>query len=278
MKSDFSIALLISTYNNPIFLGLVLDSVLNQTITPNEIVIADDGSKADTKELIDSYRNKLNCKIKHVWHKDDGFRKCKILNKSIAQISSDYILQIDGDVILHSQFIEDHLKAVHFKQLVCGNRCFIRKKRTYKLLQNPTNKRLNILSVRKRKRFFRIPRLSKLFKNRRSKTSRKGNIGCHLAYWKEDIVKINGYNEDFTGWGYEDIEMVERLMNSGVKKTTLLLMALQYHLYHPKSSRKSSQKNKKQYYLCRDQKLSFCDNGINKYINSDNHNVRFPTY
>ena len=266
MKKDISVALLITTYNSPKFLDLVLRSILQQTIMPDEIVIGDDGSKEDTRELIDSYREKFNCPIKHVWQEDDGFQRCRILNKAIAEVSSDYILQLDGDVMIHPQFIEDHLSVVAPKQFVCGNRCFVLKSKTKRLIENPSNIKLNPFNIKKRKRFYRIPTLSPLFKNKRSQTSRKGNVGCHMAYWREDMIAINGYNEDFVGWGYEDIEMVERLMNSGVKKRTLLLMALQYHLWHPKSSRAFSEKNKKMYYDCKNNKLTHCPTGINQYI------------
>ncbi|MGQ1909356.1 glycosyltransferase family 2 protein [Marinifilum sp. RC60d5] len=266
IKNNITISLLITTYNSPKFLDLVFRSIMQQTVMPNEIVIGDDGSTNETKKVIDSYRNKLVCKIEHIWQEDDGFQRCKILNKAIAKVSSDYILQLDGDVMLHPKFIEDHLTVIQPKQFVCGNRCFVLKSKTAKLINEPTNIKLNIFNIKKRKRFFRLPFLSGLFKNKRNNTSRKGNVGCHMAYWKNDMIKINGYNEDFVGWGYEDIEMVERLMNSGVKKRTLLLMALQYHLWHPKSSRASSQKNKKMYYDCKNQDLSYCEKGIKQYI------------
>ncbi|MDQ2180396.1 glycosyltransferase family 2 protein [Marinifilum sp. D714] len=264
--SNISVALLITTYNNPKFLDLIFRSVLNQTILPNEIVIGDDGSTEETKNLIDSYRAKFNCEIKHIWHEDNGFQKCKILNKAIAKMESDYIIQIDGDVMVHPRFIEDHLSAASKGQIVCGNRSFVLKGRTKRLLENPENRSLHPLNIFKRKRFFRIPFMSKLFRNKRSDTSRKGSIGCNFAYWRQDAIKVNGYNEDFTGWGYEDIEMVERLMNSGLKKTTLLYMAIQYHLWHPKSDRARSQHNKNMYYECVEKDIAHCENGLNKYL------------
>ncbi|NOU60649.1 glycosyltransferase family 2 protein [Marinifilum caeruleilacunae] len=266
MNKNISVSLLITTYNSPKFLDLVFRSILKQTVQPDEIVIGDDGSKEDTKELIDSYREKFSCKLKHVWQEDDGFQRCRILNKAIAAVSSDYILQLDGDVMLHPQFIEDHLSVVQEKQFVCGNRCFVLKSKTEKLVAGPSDIGLNLFNIKKRKRFFRIPALSPLYRNKRNNTSRKGNVGCHMAYWKKDMVAINGYNEDFVGWGYEDIEMVERLMNSGVKKTTLLMMALQYHLWHPKSSRAFSAKNKSMYYDCKNNKLAHCPKGIDQYL------------
>ena len=55
---------------------------------------------------------------------------------------------------------------------------------------------------------------------------------CNLAVWREDMLRVNGYNEDIVGWGREDSELALRLMNSGVKKRAAKLAALAYHLWH----------------------------------------------
>ena len=103
-------SLIIATYNWYQALELVLLSVSKQTILPDEIIIADDGSNKETKNLVEKYQKKLRTPIKHVWQEDEGFRKTKILNKSFFQAKGEYIIQIDGDIIIHSKFIEDHLK------------------------------------------------------------------------------------------------------------------------------------------------------------------------
>src|SRR5690606_27221684 len=103
-------ALLISTYNWKEALDLVLKSVSVQSKLPDEIIIADDGSTQETVEIINQYQSIITVPTKHIWQEDSGFRKAEILNKSIAQTHSDYIIQIDGDCILHPKFIEDHIK------------------------------------------------------------------------------------------------------------------------------------------------------------------------
>lgn len=100
-KHPIKTSLLISTYNWCEALNLCLNSVLRQSQQPDEIVIADDGSREDTKLLIADFSKKSPVPIIHVWHEDIGFRKTIILNKAIAKCSSDYIIQIDGDLILH---------------------------------------------------------------------------------------------------------------------------------------------------------------------------------
>src|SRR5690606_26502649 len=100
-----SVSLIISTYNWPEALNLCLKSVSNQVRLPDEIIIADDGSKTATRVIIDAFRDQLSIPVHHVWQEDMGFRKCMILNKAVQKASFPYIVQIDGDVILDPNFM-----------------------------------------------------------------------------------------------------------------------------------------------------------------------------
>ena len=115
-------ALLISTYNWPKALELVLKSVQEQTELPDEILISDDGSTQATKELIDVFSKKINATVKHFWQEDKGFRKAKILNKAIAGTNADYIIQVDGDCILDKHFVRDHITNAQSNVYLYGSR------------------------------------------------------------------------------------------------------------------------------------------------------------
>ena len=97
---NMTISLIISTYNWPEALSRCLDSVMSQTVQPTEIIIADDGSTIETKHVIDDYSRRSVVPIVHVWHEDDGFRLSMIRNKAIVRAKGEYIIQIDGDVVL----------------------------------------------------------------------------------------------------------------------------------------------------------------------------------
>ena len=84
---NFTVGVIISTYNNPRWLEKTLWSYERQTVAPSEIIVADDGSREETRLLIDSFRATLP--IKHVWHEDDGFRKTKILNDALRVATAD---------------------------------------------------------------------------------------------------------------------------------------------------------------------------------------------
>ena len=117
--------LVISTYNWPEALELVLLSIEKQTVLPNEVLIADDGSTNDTKKIIEDFKKRINLKVNHVWHEDKGFRKSIILNKALAKADGEYIIQSDGDCILDSHFIEDHINFSEPNVYLYGSRVSI---------------------------------------------------------------------------------------------------------------------------------------------------------
>jgi len=102
-------SLITPTYNWPEALELLLLSVMNQTVLPNEVIIADDGSGKDTRHLIETFQKKFPVPLIHIWHEDIKNRKPKIMNQAIAAAKYDYIVEIDGDIIMNKHFVEDHL-------------------------------------------------------------------------------------------------------------------------------------------------------------------------
>ena len=117
-----TVSLLISTYNWEDALRLCLLSASVQTVLPDEIVIADDGSREDTRKLIEDFRAIVKVPVVHIWQEDEGFRLTTIRNKAIACAKGDYIIQIDGDVIMERHFIQDHIEMMEKGYFVCGSR------------------------------------------------------------------------------------------------------------------------------------------------------------
>src|SRR5690606_6115352 len=122
---DNRCSLVISTYNWPEALSLCLKSILKQTVMPVEIIIADDGSDNRTKSVIEEFQHKSALIVKHIWHEDAGFRLAQIRNKAIHHAQTDYIIQIDGDIILNKSFIEDHLYVREHGCFLRGTRAHI---------------------------------------------------------------------------------------------------------------------------------------------------------
>lgn len=256
-------ALLISTYNWPEALSLVLTSVVNQVEIPDEVLIADDGSTEQTAILIKEFQDQLP--IRHIWHEDIGFRKAQILNKTIAATNAEYIIQVDGDCILHPHFIKDHINAIEKGCFLFGSRVNIKNNFLEKLFMGKvTSFSFFSGAIRNRTRNLHLPILGRLFKASTS-FSRKFR-GCNTSYFRTDFLMINGYNEDFEGWGREDSDLAYRFLNKGLKMKRLRYRGIVYHIPHKISSKNHLEENDAREKATIEQKLVRCKNGIDKYL------------
>jgi len=257
--------LVITTYNWPEALNLVLKSILAQTIMPFEVIVADDGSKPETKEIIDHFKDKLSVPLRHIWHEDKGFRRSAILNKSIALAKGEYIIQIDGDCIVHKNFVKDHNTSAEKNTYLYGSRVNIQKDFLPTLYSNEvTTFSYFAKGIKKRTRNLHIPILANLYK-RKDGLSKKIR-GCNLSYWKSDFIKINGYNEAMTGWGKEDSELVIRLLNNNIQGKRLRYKAIIYHIWHNVSSKERLNINQEIQEHTIQNKLKKCEKGVDMYL------------
>lgn len=258
-------ALLISTYNWPKALQLIFKSLENQSVFPDEILIADDGSKQETKNVIEAFMRKTNLVIKHIWHEDNGFRKSIILNKAVAQTICDYIIQIDGDCIMHPKFVEDHIKNAKSNTYLYGTRATITKEALPELYRTE-NVRFHFFSkdIKKRSRTIYSPFLSQFYKEHNEFSS--NFRGCNVSFWRNDFIEVNGYNESFEGWGREDSDLVIRMGNKGVLAKRLRYVGIVYHIYHPENSRDQLAENDAIQQLSIKNKMIKVEKGISQYL------------
>lgn len=268
MKRYPTVSLIISTYNWPEALKLTLLSVVNQTVMPDEVIIADDGSKDETKQLIKQLQKDYPCPLIHVWHEDNGFRLTMIRNKAIVRSSSDYIIQADGDIILDKHFIKDHLKFAKSGCFVSGSRVYLSETSSKKILEKGY-KTINLFTdgVQNRLNGIRCGLLTNYYRFRYKKNNPYYVKGCNMAFWRNDLIEVNGYNEDMTGWGREDSEIAVRLIMSGKKRQFLKFGGIVYHIYHPFNDRNRESINISIMEKAIRDKKRHCDNGLDKYLN-----------
>jgi len=263
-------SLVIATYNWPLALKACLESVRQQSLLPSEIVIADDGSREETRLLVETVQKDFPVPVVHFWQPDEGFQLAKIRNKAFAAAKSDYIIQIDGDLILHPNFIEDHINLAEPGFFVTGSRAILSQRVTQKILSDTDHNRPNAFNS-KRSNFFNALRIGFLrrFLARRYKVEGKNKYyvkGCNMAFWKEDLLKVNGYNEAFTGWGREDSELAIRLINAGIKKQFIKTGGICYHLHHKEASRELEKKNVHMMNDAIKHKTIWAEKGLNQYL------------
>ncbi len=257
--------LIVSTYNRPDALALVLKSIAEQSIQVDQVIIADDGSTAATKNLITSFETKIK-NLQHVWQEDEGFRLAAIRNKALKASTGDFISMIDGDMVLHPDFIKTINKLAFKNQYLQGKRVLLNNETTASFLKSDISK-ISFFSEGITNRFNTI---SNLFLSKyltRKYNSIQAVKGCSMHFWKSDAEKINGFNESFVGWGREDSEFLSRLLNAGITRKNIIFGAVAYHLYHEEASRAMLPENDKILDDCINEKKAWCNNGLNKKIN-----------
>jgi glycosyltransferase involved in cell wall biosynthesis len=253
-------SLIISTYNWPEALKHCLVSVAQQKVLPDEVIIADDGSDEKTRALIEEMQARFPVPIVHAWHEDRGFRKAEILNKAVAQSTADYLIQVDGDVILHPLFVKDHLAAAEPRTFVRGTRARLTPARTAELLNGRTTT-IHFFSrgVYNRLNALRLPALKALGERKEMKC--RSVRGSNLAFWKSDFILVNGYNNDLQGWGHEDEELAARFINNLIIKKIIKLSAIQFHLHHDELQKENEPFHSKTVEETIINKVKICRNG-----------------
>ena len=257
LNKKLTVSLIITTYNRPDALELVLLSAFSQTVLPDEIIIADDGSGEETRKLIDKMRNISPVPLLHAWQEDDGFRAAASRNNALRLAKSEYIVLVDGDMILDKNFIKDHKKFAKYNQFIQGSRVLLNRFKTEKtILEKTIDFGFFSQRISNRMNALHCPILIK------PRDNLKGIRTCNMAFWLEDAKKINGFNEEFVGWGREDSEFAVRLLNAVIKRKNLKFGAIQYHLWHHESTRENLPENDLILDSAIKDKKTWCEKGI----------------
>jgi glycosyltransferase involved in cell wall biosynthesis len=259
------VSLIITTYNRPEALLLALKSIENQSTNILDVIIADDGSTDETEEVIKKFQETTHLKVIHSWQANNGFRAARSRNKAIAKSLAEYIILIDGDMILHKDFVQDHINNSEKGFFIQGTRVLLSKGKTQDVL-NRMKVNLSFLSngIKNRKNLIHSNYLSKIFQKKTKYL--KGIKTCNMSFFKQDCINVNGLNNDFEGWGREDTEFAARLINSGVLRKNLRFNAIQFHMWHIEHIRKSLEKNDLILKSTINSNSKWCNNGIDKYL------------
>ena len=243
MREKLKCSLIVSAYNQAPQLDLLLESVRWQTEKNFEVVIADDGSSDNLPDIIARFmEQEPGIPVAHVWHEDAGFRKTIILNKAVKVSRADYLVFVDGDMILDPRFIEMHVRYARPGRVMCGWRGVkIREPYARQLIEKKARFNPSLMNV-----FWQAVKgnLSRPFRAtiihnrvlRKYLAKERGRLGgCNFALYKSDYEKANGMDESILQYGYEDYELGHRLQLNGIMPVGIRNCANTFHLEHPKS-------------------------------------------
>lgn len=241
---------IVTTYNRPDALALTLEGYLAQRPGGFELIIADDGSTDDTRRLIEDYARRASFPLRHVWQEDRGFRPGAARNRALAATQADYILFSDGDCVPPPDFVAQHARLAEQGYFLSGSRILLSKAFTARALKEglPLHAwgtwrwlvaRLNG-GVNRALPLLALP--DGAFRKRAPKQW-EGVKTCNLSAWRVDLMRVNGFDESYAGWGLEDSDLVIRLIHAGVRHKSARLAAPVFHLWHEENDRSQLAEN-----------------------------------
>jgi glycosyltransferase involved in cell wall biosynthesis len=251
-KPDF-ISLVVTTFNWPQALQRALECLDRQQDGRFEIIVADDGSGPDTAEVVQRFQQGARVPVQHVWQPHRGFRAAESRNHAVLASRGDYLIFLDGDCLARPDFLEAHRALAEPGWFVAGNRALLTEGFARQLLESadaaadwsarPIG---GWLGARLRGDVNRLAPLLRLPANWRRKNKPRewrGAKTCNLAVWREDFLKVDGFDESYVGWGHEDADLVVRLIRSGVLRKEGRFATSVLHLWHAAAPRQGLNAN-----------------------------------
>jgi len=245
-------ALIVTTYNRPDALAAVLEGYCRQSDQDFELVVADDGSKEDTADIVRQFARRASFRLTYVWHEDRGFRAAAIRNRAVASSEADYIVFTDGDCIPSGHFVRFHKQLAEPGYFLGANRVLLSAGLTNRVLCQQVSihtwRALDwVVSWSKRE----VNRLLPLMElpdgpfRKWTPARWEGIKTCNFSVWRDDLIRVNGLDESYEGWGLEDSDLVIRLLRAGVKHKSARFAATVFHLWHPEQDRMRLPDNQK---------------------------------
>ena len=266
-------AVVVTTYNRPDALEAVLAGYQAQRDTGFELVIADDGSTAATRELVEAFKTRAGFPVKHVWHEDNGFRAAAIRNRALAATSADYVIFSDGDCVPAPYFVAQHRRLAEPGWFVAGNRALLSASFTQRVLREKiaihawTRTDWWLAWVRRDiNRWLPLVTLPDGGFRKSSPQRWEGVKTCNLAAWRADLLRVNGLDETYSGWGLEDSDLAIRLLHADVRHKSARFAAPVFHLWHRENDRSRLAENQRLLDALLASKRSVAAVGVARYL------------
>lgn len=262
------VSIIICFYNRLDLLPTCLDSLRDSSADFDEVVIADDGSNNEVVKTLHDLIKKYDFPIVHAWHPRQGARRSATRNNGIRHAIGDYLIFLDADFALLSGAVRTHVEAAKQGYFAAGRckysteeqcRKILAQGLTPSLLESIYNALPDDPVEKEHRRFMRYSILHKL----KLASPKKVTFGGHFSAFKKDIEAINGYDENFVGWGGEDMDFALRMVRAGLRGISVIKTARVLHLWHPSEMKSNHWKNEvNMEYYSRKHIPIFCEKGL----------------
>ena len=258
--------LVVVTYERPDALERVLASALVQTRPPHELIVADDGSGPVAAKAVERCAARASFPVLHVRQEHSGFRAGRVRNLAIARTASEYVVLVDGDMVLHREFVADHVRAARPGFWTQGVSIPLDVAATRRVLRTGITPPPWGRGVDMHRRAYAVhaPWAGRPLERAANPfvAVQAGNQG----FWRSDLLRVNGFDEELTGWGSEDKELCARLTNVGVRRQTLVFAAIAWHLAHRPVSRAAARANRERWHDTVRSRRTRCTRGLDQHL------------
>ncbi len=252
-RNNLRIAVVVTTYNSPDKLAAVLEGYLAQTDHNFELFVADDGSTSNTAQVVQQFQARATFSIRHIWQEDDGFRAAAIRNRALAATTAGYVIFTDGDCIPTVDFVAAHRNLSEPGCFLSGNRLLLSQEFTAQVLREkipvhcwPFGAWFSARMHGQINRVLPLLHLPNISALRKLSPQRwKGAKTCNISAFREDLLRVNGLDESYTGWGLEDSDLVIRLIRAGLINKSARFAAPVLHLWHKENDRSGLEENQR---------------------------------
>ncbi|MBD0315809.1 MAG: glycosyltransferase family 2 protein [Nitrospiraceae bacterium] len=271
-----NIAVVVTTYNRPDALSAVLNGFRDQRDQEFELIVADDGSTVDTRAVVERFRGDCPFPVRHVWQEDQGFRAAAVRNRAVASTTADYIIFVDGDCVPSMDFVRAHRRLAERGFFLGANRVLLSPALTQEVLAMGLSIHrwrwrdwVQAWFTRKVNRVLPLMTLPDGGFRKWHPGRWQGIKTCNLSLWRSDLVRVNGLDEAYEGWGLEDSDLVIRLINAGLRHKSARFAAPVFHLWHPEQNRTGLPGNKARLEALLQSKASRSSMGFDQYGRPD---------
>ena len=270
------ISVIVPIYNRLEHFRALFICLLRQNRQIDELIITDDGSSQQILDYIADLIPKASFKIKHIYQEDKGFRKTRALNNGVINSEGELLVFCDQDLIFGEEYIEYMEKNIKKGCFLLCRPISINEEEKDIILKKIelSNKYEELLKALPKDYLESVNKTLKTDRKRRIlnilKLSKRGIklVGMSYAVMKSDYLKVNGYDENYNGWGEEDDDFGNRLYVAGIKGKELKTPNMQIHLWHYSDPTKKHSMNEEYYYKRKREIFSnknyFCKNGCSE--------------
>ncbi len=265
-------SLIIATYEMPRHLALVFAALERQSARDYEIIVCDDGSGEETERLICEFMNRAPVPVTHVWQENRGFRKCRILNRALGKARGETMIFLDGDCIPHRDYVRDHLEHQEEGRYLAGRRMELGRELSETITPEIVRDgyfdfpRISLIRSVLRKDSEHLQRSVRVpwgwLRTRLGMNRIDDMKGCNYSVSRKALEAINGFDEEYEGYGREDTDVELRLQNLGLRIKSLKGLALQFHVWHPR--REFTPKNDDRLEELKRSGRTWCEKGLKR--------------